>query len=232
MPRNEPVPPDQPHPDVVDLTAAVSARTDDLVRRLQSPGGPDEDRSGGFEHGGWMGRFVDEAFGEVVDGWFARTDALLFGRHTYDVMASYWPHVTDPQDATAARLNAAPKHVVSRTLAPERATWNNTVDVIGDDVAERIRALKASGEGNLQVHGSWRLIQALTEHGLVDEYHVIQFPTVVGAGKRLFDTGTPAGAFEVSDVRTTGTGAIAMVLRPTPFQVANHAVVEGRDTVV
>lgn len=200
---------------------------------MQGPGGPEEDTSGGFAQGGWMAPFADEVFGEVVDGWFARTDALLFGRNTYQIMAAYWPQVTDPDNPVAQRLNAVPKFVASRTLAPADATWNNTQGVFGDDLVERVRELKASGgDGELQVHGSWELIQGLTANGLVDEYRVIQFPTVVGSGKRLFGEGTPPASFEVADVRQTGLGAIAMSLRPTAFQSANHEVVDGKDTVV
>ena len=199
---------------------------------MQAPGGPDEDHDDGFAYGGWMAPWADEVFGEVVDGWFSKTTQLLYGRTTYDIMAGYWPQVTDADNPVAAVLNAAPKHVVSTTLRLADAPWQNTVSVIGDDVVERVRALKDSGDGELQVHGSWRLIQTLTEAGLVDEYRVIQFPTVVGPGKRLFGEGTPAASFEVSDVRTTSVGVIAMTLRPIPFRSANHEVVDGKDTVV
>jgi len=199
---------------------------------MQGPGGPDEDRDGGFTHGGWMAPWADEGFGEVVNGWFERTTELLYGRTTYQLMAGYWPQVTDPANPVAARLNSAPKHVVSRTMTPREATWQHTESVFGDDVVERVRALKASGDGELQVHGSWGLIQTLTAAGLVDEYRVLQFPTVVGSGKRLFGDGTPPSSFEVSDVRTTGVGAIAMSLTPIPFRVADNEVVDGQDTVV
>ena len=199
---------------------------------VQAPGGPDEDRDGDFGYGGWMAPWADEVFGEVVDGWFAKTTQLLYGRTTYDVMASYWPLVTDADNPVATVLNNAPKHVVSRTMTLEDAPWQNTVSVFGDDVVDRVRALKSSGDGELQVHGSWQLIQTLTQAGLVDEYRIIQFPTVVGPGKRLFGDTTPASSFEVCDVRTTTLGAIAMSLRPIPFRSATHEVVDGKDTVV
>lgn len=199
---------------------------------MQAPGGPEEDRSGQFAYGGWMAPYADEVFGEVVDGWFSRTTALLFGRTTYQVMAGYWPQVTDPDNPVAARLNTVPKHVVSTTLRPQDATWSGTESVFGDDVAQRVRAIKESGDGELQVHGSWQLVQTLHQHGLVDEYRVIQFPVVVGGGKRLFAEGVPASGFEVSDVRPTTLGAVAMTMRPVPFRSADHAVVDGKDTVV
>ncbi|MCR8671790.1 dihydrofolate reductase family protein [Agrococcus sp. HG114] len=199
---------------------------------MQGPGGRDEDTAGGFRWGGWVAPFFDEAVGEVVTGWFARTDALLFGRTTYDMMAAYWPQVTDPGDPVAQRLNTAPKHVVSTTLQQQDATWAGTRSVIGDDVAARIRALKADGEGELQVHGSWQLLQTLIAERLLDELRLIVFPVVVGRGKRLFDDVAEPAGFEVADARVAPSGAVALTLVPGPFRTATYAVVDGREVVV
>ena len=101
---------------------------------MQAPGGPTEDPSGGFEHGGWSFAFGDEDFLATVSGWFGEADAFLLGRKTYEIFNAHWPRVTDPDDPIASKLNALPKYVMSKTLsAPE---WNNTIVVGGDLVAE------------------------------------------------------------------------------------------------
>ena len=199
---------------------------------MQGPGGAEEDTSGGFRYGGWVAPAFDETVGAVVSGWFERTDALLFGRSTYRMMADHWPLVTDPADPVAQRLNTAPKHVVSTTMGEADATWAGTRAIIADDVPERIRALKASGEGELQVHGSWQLLQTLLDEQLLDELRLIVFPTVVGAGKRLFhDVARPAG-FEVTDARVAGSGAVAMTLTPAAFRTATYVVIDGKEVQV
>src|SRR5699024_5701021 len=147
---------------------------------MQSPGAPQEDTTGGFDRGGWTVPYVDEDFGRIVTDWFTRTTELLYGRRTYDVMAAHWPQVTDPDDVVATTLNARPKHVVSTTLT--NPTWHNTVSLVRDDVVATVRALKERAGEELQVHGSWQLVQTLHRAGLVDEYRVIEFPVVVGGG--------------------------------------------------
>ncbi len=194
---------------------------------MQGPGGPDEDTSGGFDRGGWTVPYSDADFGRVVDDWFTRTTELLYGRTTYDMMCSYWPQVTDPDDTVAAMLNASPKHVVSTTLT--NRPWNNTVSVIADDVAASVRALKERPGEELQVHGSWQLIQTLQREGLVDEYRVIEFPVVVGGGKRLFGDGAAASGFEVVRTEVLGSGAVYRALRPVPFSAGAYVVEDGRD---
>src|SRR5690606_27150378 len=143
---------------------------------------------------------------------FERTDALLFGRVTYRMMADYWPQVTDPHDPVAQRLNSAPKHVVSTTMREADASWSGTASIIADEVAERIRRLKDADEGELQVHGSWQLLQTLIDEQLLDELRLIVFPTVVGRGKRLFDDVARPSGFDVTDVRVADSGAVAMTL--------------------
>lgn len=199
---------------------------------MQGPGGAEEDTAGGFRWGGWVAPAFDETVSSVVTGWFERTDELLFGRTTYDMMAAYWPLVTDPADPVAQRLNTAPKHVVSTTLRLEDAPWERTASVIAADVPQRIRDLKALGDGELQVHGSWQLLQTLLDEALLDELRLIVFPVVVGRGKRLFDDVQRPSGFEVADARVAPSGAVAMTLTPAPFRTATYEVVDGKEVMV
>lgn len=172
---------------------------------MQAPGGRDEDRSGGFEHGGWFVPYLDEEFGRVIDEIFSRADAFLLGRGTYQIFASHWPKVTDPAEPVAAALNRLPKHVVSRTL--ERVEWGGASLVQGD-VPEQVRALKGRYARELQVHGSAGLLQTLLAHELVDVLHLWTAPVALGAGKRLFGPGVSPAAFALEATRTTGAGAV------------------------
>jgi dihydrofolate reductase len=179
---------------------------------MQAPGGREEDRSGGFEHGGWMAPFVleNEEFGRVVVDVFSRADAFLLGRGTYQIFASYWPKVTDPHDPIAGALNRLPKHVVSRTL--DRVDWAGSSLVRGD-VPEQIRALRSRYARELQVHGSPGLIQTLLAHDLVDALNLWIAPVTLGTGKRLFGPGTSAAAFALESTRTTPKGLAFHVYR-------------------
>jgi dihydrofolate reductase len=196
---------------------------------MQGPGGADEDTSGGFERGGWLMPYVDEGFGEIVDGWFRRADAILLGRTTYDMMFRYWSQVTDPENLVAEKLNGLPKYVASGTLAdPE---WQNTT-VLNGDVLERVRDLKEQPGDELQVHGSCMLARDLHAAGLIDEYRLLVFPVVVGQGKRLFTDGMPASGFTVTEARTTRAGTTYSALTPTPFDSGGtFVVVDGKETV-
>ena len=179
---------------------------------MQGPGGADEDRSNGFDQGGWLPPFVDDDFGEIVDAWMRRADEFLLGRTTYELMYPYWSQVTDPDEVVAQKLNNLPKHIASRTLqAPE---WKNS-SVLDGDVVEAVTALKERPGGELQVHGSAGLLQTLNRHQLVDEYRLLVFPVVLGSGKRLFGDGTAPTAFKTVQNRTTSTGVVALTLRPT-----------------
>lgn len=194
---------------------------------VQGPGGPEEDTSGGFDRGGWLVPHVDEDFGRIVNSWFAEADAFLLGRRTYELFAAYWPQVTDEDDPVAAALNGLPKHVVSTTLA--EATWSGTT-VVPSDVVDAVRALTQGPGRELQVHGSGRLVQTLHAAGLVDEYRLLVFPVVVGAGKRLFAEGAAASTFSLVGSEATSAGVVHQVLRPSAFRAGSHEVQDGRDT--
>src|SRR6266566_1980481 len=137
---------------------------------LQGPGGPDEDRSGEFAHGGWSVGYWDDAMGEIITQWTAKADALLLGRRTYEIFAAHWPHVPDA-DPIGAVLNRVPKHVASTTL--KSVEWNNSALLEGD-VPRVVAALRDELSGEIHVHGSWGLLQTLIEHDLVDEYRLRQ----------------------------------------------------------
>jgi dihydrofolate reductase len=171
---------------------------------MQAPGGPDEDREGGFQHGGWLVPYFDEKFGELMAEWTKRADAFLLGRKTYEMFAASWPNSDDP----AEPLNLRPKFVASRTL--DKLTWNNSVLLKGD-VAEEVAKLKAQDGGEIQVHGSGNLIQTLLEHDLVDALRIWQFPVVLGKGKRLFGEGAIPRSFRLVDTQLNTTGAVLHV---------------------
>jgi len=195
---------------------------------MQGPGGADEDTTGGFHLGGWVVPYVDEGFGQVVDGWFAEADEFLLGRTTYDMMAAFWSQVTDPDDNVAAKLNGLPKHVVSTTLTDP--TWQSTT-VIGADVVAAVQALKDRPGRELQVHGSCGLVHTLHDAGLVDEYRLLVFPVVLGTGKRLFPEGAATSGFTLVDHGATGSGVTHQVLRPAPFTTGGITVEDGREAL-
>ncbi|MFE0648346.1 dihydrofolate reductase family protein [Streptomyces sp. NPDC059534] len=169
----------------------------------QAPGGPGEDPSGGFEHGGWSVPFGDEDFGQRITEIFARPTAFLLGRRTYDIFAGYWPRQTDPADPVASKLNALPKYVATTTLTS--ADWEGTTLLRGDVVAE-VAALKERTDGEIQMHGSAGLARTLLGHDLIDTLHLHVFPVVLGSGRRLFSDGVRPTAFRLTEARTTGAG--------------------------
>jgi dihydrofolate reductase len=169
---------------------------------MQAPGGPEEDREGGFEHGGWLAPHFDEMMGQIMTEEFRRATGFLLGRKTYDIFAGYWPNQPD-DDGIATGLNTKPKWVPSRTLSS--ADWHNTT-VIKGNAAEEIARIKQQHAGEINVPGSSNLIQTLLKHDLIDEFHLWTFPVVLGTGKRLFDDGTiPIGLkLTRSELSTTG----------------------------
>ena len=168
---------------------------------MQGPGGPDEDRDGGFDQGGWSFNYWDDRMGDVMAAAMAPVYDLLLGRRTYDIFAAHWPVANDP--VVTPKFNKATKYVL--THHPETAVWENTHAISRDPVAE-IAAIKAGDGPDLSVSGSAQLVQLLLTHGLVDQFQLWLFPLVLGRGKRLFGPGTvPAGLkLEKSVVSTTG----------------------------
>ena len=178
----------------------------------QGPGGPEEDRSGGFDRGGWLVPHFDEATGQFMTQVFQEVDAFLLGRRTYEIFAASWPHVTDPNDPVANSLNTLPKYVASSTLKdPE---WNNTT-VLDGDLASAVQQLKGRDGRELQVHGSGRLVQSLLANDLVDRLNLIVFPVIVGAGRRLFPESGIATGLALDESRTTPSGVAISVYRPS-----------------
>lgn len=171
---------------------------------MQGPGGPDEDRDGGFDRGGWTVPYFDDELGQVMTDLVGQSGALLLGRRTYDIFAASWPLVGD-DDPIAAKLNRVPKYVASRT--PRRLEWNNST-LLSGDVAEEVAKLKQEDGGDIHVSGSGGLVQTLLRHDLVDEFRLLHFPVLVGAGKRLFADGTIPRSLELVDSTTSGTGVM------------------------
>jgi dihydrofolate reductase len=173
---------------------------------MQAPGGPDEDPTGGFEHGGWgVNYFDDEMMGEVAD---ADPYELLLGRGTYEIFAAHWPYDEGP---IADQLNSTRKHVASTTL--ERVEWNNSTLITGD-VAEYVARLKEEDGPEIQVHGSVGLIQTLLENDLIDQYRLWIFPVVIGTGKRFFGEGAIPRALKLLDSKASKTGVTINTYEP------------------
>jgi dihydrofolate reductase len=168
---------------------------------VQAPGGPDEDREGGFAHGGWTHPFFDP---EVVGGAFTealtKAEALLFGRRTWQTMAAAWPERAG--DPFADRMNSIPKYVVSSTLGEDDLTWSNTTLIPGDEAMPRIRELQES----VLVMGSPTLVRALLHEDLVDELRLIVMPVILGGGKTIFPDDGALRTLELASAVTSGTG--------------------------
>ena len=169
---------------------------------MQAPGGPEEDRTGGFAYGGWVFPFWDDVLDEAIGALFAGPFDLLLGRKTYEIFAAFWPYMDDP---IGRSFNSATKFVV--TSSPQPLAWHNSVAVGGDVPAELAR-LKQEDGPNLVVQGSSVLLHTLFAHGLVDELTVLTFPLLLGAGKRLFDQGAAPGALRLVDSRTSPSGVV------------------------
>jgi dihydrofolate reductase len=171
---------------------------------MQAPGAPGEDRSGGFEHGGWQAAVVDPSLGDAINELLAPPFAMLLGRTTYEIFASYWPK-QDPTNAISKVFNEAAKFVVSHNaFEPE---WVHTT-VISSDVPAALRQLKADDGPDIIVWGSGGLIQTLLREQLVDRMHVWTHPVTVGAGKRLFGAGTPSATWTLVKSRVGDGGVI------------------------
>jgi dihydrofolate reductase len=181
---------------------------------VQAPGGPDEDRDGGFAHGGWSHPFFDP---EVVGGAFAgamgEAEALLYGRRTWQTMAAAWPERAG--DPFADEINAIAKYVVSDTLGDDDLTWNNTTRIPGGDGAvARLRELRDTDGGNLLVMGSPTLVRTLLREGLVDELRLAIMPVILGGGKTIFPDDGAQRTLELVSTVTSGAGVQVCTYRP------------------
>jgi dihydrofolate reductase len=173
----------------------------------------DEDRSGGFERGGWLTPLVDNEAMTYLNEVYQRADAFLFGRRTYEIFAGSWGVVADPSTNPIAKaLNTMPKYVASTTLTDPR--WKDTT-VLSGEVAAAVGELKAKPGRELQVHGSRTLIRWLLDNDLVDEMNLLVVPAVVGQGARLFPDAGPDLALELVESRATPKGVTIHVYRPT-----------------
>jgi dihydrofolate reductase len=179
---------------------------------MQAPGLPDEDRSGGFEHGGWWIPFSDEIAGNAITEALGATSGLLLGRRTYEIFAGYWP-TAPAEEPLAEIINTLPKYVVSTTLE-EPLAWNNS-HLIKGDVAEEVAKLKQETGKDLQVIGSGELVQTLMQHDLIDEYRLMITPLVLGTGKRLFREGIAKDSLQLIDSETSSTGVLIATYQPS-----------------
>ena len=191
------------------LTTTTNISVDGVMQGL---GGPDEDRRGGFERGGWAMPLFDNEAATFLNQVYERADAFLFGRRTYEIFAGSWGAWADPGDNPIwTALNSRPKYVASTTLTDPQ--WADTT-VLSGEVAAAIGELKAKPGGELQVHGSGALIRSLLDNDLVDEMNLFTYPLVVGQGTRLFPDTGPDRALELVESRTTPSGVILQVYRP------------------
>ncbi len=192
---------------------------------MQAPGAPQEDPSGGFEHGGWLVPHADAEMGQQMVEWFSGAGDILLGRGTYELFAAHWPRVPIEDDPIAKALNTLPKHVASRTL--DHVDWAGA-RLIEGDVGEAVAALKEQDGGELQVHGSAGLIQTLLEHNLIDELRLMIFPVVLGEGKRLFADGAVPAGVSLASSSTTGAGVVILTYeRAGDVGVGSFALDEG-----
>jgi dihydrofolate reductase len=195
------------------LTTITHVSVDGVMQGL---GGPDEDRRGGFERGGWAIPLFDNEAATFLDQVFERADAFLFGRRTYEIFAGSWGTgswgANQGNNPISVALNARPKYVASTTLTDPQ--WADTT-VLSGDVAVAIGELKAKPAAELQVHGSGALTRWLLENELVDEVTLLTYPVVIGQGTRLFPATGPDTALDLVDSRSTPSGVTIQVYRPT-----------------
>jgi dihydrofolate reductase len=178
----------------------------------QAPGAPEEDTSGGFQHGGWHLPYFDDTSRKWVADSYTAAGGFLFGRRTFQSLAGYWPHASEEEQVIAEPLNTRPKYVASTTLA-EPLAWQHST-VLQGDVAEAVAALKRQDGGDLLVVGSTQLVQTLLAHGLVDELQLMIDPLVVGGGKGIFPADGMLRPLRLVDSQVTSTGAILATYAP------------------
>jgi dihydrofolate reductase len=176
----------------------------------QAPGDPNEDTEGGFRHGGWQRPYFDDVLGVAAAQGMAETDAHLFGRKTYEIMAAYWP-TAPSDDPFAQHLNSVAKYVASRTL--QKVEWQNST-LIREDLVDEVTKLKDQPGKTIAVLGSGNLVRTLIEHDLVDEYSLAVYPIVLGRGKKLFPGSDRALRLRLVDSKPTTTGGLLLTYEP------------------
>lgn len=185
---------------------------------MQAPGGPEEDPSDTFTHGGWQAPFPDPAVGEFVTELNSHASAFLFGRRTFDIFRGHWPDQTDPDDPIATAINSRPKYVVSNSLSEADATWRgehpDTARLVTGDVVAAVQALKDDPGDELQIWGSSKLLQTLLQHELVDRFRLMTFPVVLGSGRRLFNDGILPATMRPVDLTVTDPGIVLATYEP------------------
>lgn len=185
---------------------------------MQAPGGPEEDPSEAFTHGGWQAPFPDRAVGEFVIELTGHASAFLLGRRTFDIFRSYWPDQTDPTNPIATAINSLPKYVVSRSLGDADATWRGehpgTARLVTGNVIAAVQALKDEPGDELQVWGSGKLLETLLQHELVDRFRLMTFPLLLGSGRRLFNNGTHPATLHPASLTVTDLGIVIGTYEP------------------
>ena len=175
---------------------------------VQGPGSPEEDPSGGFEHGGWSREYRDESIGRQILQMCSGELDLLLGRRTYEIWVDYWPKHDD--NLIGRNFNAARKYVATNTLS--ELSWNNS-EIVSRDLATRIREIKAMEGPEIHIWGSGELLQSLTAEGLVDEYRMFIYPVVLGQGKRMFEHGLPKSRLELASSEQGESGMLFSTYR-------------------
>jgi dihydrofolate reductase len=205
--RRQPPPIDREELQLSKLIVFTSLTLDGV---MQAPGRPDEDRRGGFAHGGWATPYTDSVMGSVAGASMANTGALLLGRRSYEDFYAYWPNQSD--NPFTSVLNNTQKYVASTTLK-EPLPWSNSTLLEGDAV-EAVARLKAQPGKDLVVLGSGELVESLMQGNLVDEYVLLIHPVVLGTGRRLFAEGSPTTSLRLVDTKTTTTGVVIATYQP------------------
>jgi dihydrofolate reductase len=185
---------------------------------MQAPGGPEEDPSDAFAHGGWQAPFADPAVGEFVTELNTHASAFLLGRRTFDIFRSYWPDQTDPANPIATAINSLPKYVASHSARAADVTWRgehrDTARLLSGDVVTAVRALKDEPGDELQIWGSGKLLDTLLQHELIDRFRLMTFPLVLGSGRRLFNAGIAPATMRPVEVTVTDTGIVIGTYEP------------------
>ncbi len=185
---------------------------------MQAPGGPDEDPSDDFTHGGWQGSFPDPAVGEFVTELNSHASAFLLGRRTFEIFRGHWPDQTDPADPIATAINLLPKYVVSNSLSEGATRWRgehpDTARLVTGDIVAAVQALKDEPGDELQIWGSGKLLETLLQHELVDSFRLMTFPLVLGCGRRLFTDGILPVTMRPVHLTTTDLGIVIGTYAP------------------